>query len=179
MKKKVYIPLSKVVDDYIQKMYDCFSRHIATFRKQAQEMKSHSYGGREVLNLVAVFNQETNQQCDKLIDKVKNLFAESGRSLSKKQYDDLKSKCTKPFVNGIDAFKKALQEEFEWTSTMETSLSVLKGNVISSINHRIDTFKLISSVRLDKALRWTALGTIFAGISLLLSAVAILVSIIM
>lgn len=166
------------MDGYIRSVYDFFSLHTAIFKSQALEIKSHSYGGREILNLVAVFNRKTNQQCDELIDKIKNLFAESGRTLSEKQYIDLKEKCTKPFVNGIDAFKKALQEEFEWTSTMETSLSVLKGNVISSINHRIDTFKLISSIRLDKALRWTALGTIFAGISLLLSAAAILISIV-
>lgn len=178
MKEKIYTSLSKVVDGYIRGVYDFFSYQTAVFKKQALEMKSSSYGGRDVLNLVANFNQRTSQKRDELLDKVKSLFAESGRKLSKKQYSDLKEKCTKPFVNGINTFKKALVEEFEWTSTEETSLSVLEQNVISSINYRIDTFKLMSSIHLDKALWWTALGTIFAGASLVLSIIALIISIV-
>ena len=177
MKEKIYTALSKVVDGYIHGVYDFFSWQTAVFKKQALEVKSRSYGGREVLDLVAVFVQKTKQERDQLLENVKNLFIETGRTLSEKQYNDLKSKCTKPFICGIDAFSKTLRDEFEWTSSPETSLFILKESTISIINGHIDTFKLMTSIHLDKALQWTALGTIFAGVSLLLSVVAILVSI--
>ena len=176
MKEKIYTSLSEFVDGYISEVHNFFGLQSAILRTQSLEITSRCYySGREILDLVANFNQRTNQQCDELLDKVKNLCAESGRSLSDKQYNDLKSKCTKPFICGIDDFQKALQEEFEWTSTMETSLFALRQKVTSSINRRIDTFKTISSVRLDKTLRWTILGTV---ISTLLSVLTIIISIV-
>ena len=165
------------MDGYIRGVYDFFGRQTAVFKKKALEIKSNSYGGREVLDLVAVFVQNTKQERDQFLENVKNLFKETGRTLSEKQYNDLKSKCTKPFICGIDTFSKTLKEEFEWTSSPETSLFILKESTISIINGHIDTFKLMSSIRLDKALRWSTLQTIIAGISLLLSVVAIIISI--
>ena len=66
------------------------------------------------------------------------------------------------------------QNEFELNKTLETKLEVAKGNISNKISNHINALKIFINSKLDKALWWTAIGTIFAGVSLILSVIAII-----
>jgi hypothetical protein len=147
------------------------------FERKAQRLKAGSYGGYEVNNLVGEFNKAVNDKSSELLDKITNMFKESGRNLSDEQYNTLISNCSKTFATIIDNYYKVFQKEFEFNRTIETSLNCLKGNTMHKISCHIKALKILTRTKLDKALLWTKISTIFAGISLLLSIIAIVVTI--
>ena len=95
----------------------------------------------------------------------------------KKQYADLIDKCTTLFVSTIDGYYKVFQEEFDLNRTIETSRNVFRSNIALRISNHINALNIMTNTKLDKALLWTAIGTVFAGLSLVLSVIAIIVTI--
>lgn len=166
----------EMVDDEISNIYDFFSLYTILFERKAKETKAGSYGGYEISKMVGEFNKAINDKSTELLEKVSKLFQESGRTLSEKQYDILLNKCHTPFERSIDDYKKVFRKEFESNDSIEISLDMFKSNVKAKINKRIRGLKVFINTKLDKALWWTAIGTVFAGVSLILSVVAIIVA---
>ncbi len=176
MNDKVYKQLLQLIDANILNINDYFFVYTLLFKRKAKETKAGSYGGYEVINFVGEFNNELNNKCADLLKETEKLFINSGRKLSKKQYTELIGKCTKPFDSIIENYSKAVKEEFELNGTLEVSLTLSKERISSRIRGHINALKSISNTKIDKALLWTAVGTIFGGISLILSVIAIIIS---
>lgn len=87
---------------------------------------------------------------------------------------DLIDKCTKPFDSIVDNYSKAFEKEFGLNETLKTSLTISKSRMFGKIGGFINALNIISNTKIDKALVWTAVGTVFAGFSLILSIIAIL-----
>ena len=174
MRNKIYKQISSLVNESILDIYEHFSVYIYSFENLAKETKSNSYGGYELTKFVGDFNKELNQKCSDLLKEIETLFVGSGRKLSRKQYMDLIEKCTKPFDSIIDNYSAAFKKEFGLNETAETSLRVSKGRIYGKISGFINAVNIISNTKIDKALVWTAIGTLFAGVSLLLSVISIL-----
>lgn len=177
MNDKLFNQFLNLINIDISDIYGYFSIHNALFERKAQRLKAGSYGGYEVNNLVGEFNKAVNDKSSELLDKITNMFKESGRNLSDEQYDTLINNCSKTFSTIIDNYCKVFQKEFEFNRTIETSLNCLKGNTMHKISCHIKALKILARTSLDKALLWTKISTIFAGISLLLSVIAIVVTI--
>lgn len=176
MKKDYFNKLSRIVDSYIYKTKTSFSVYVATFQKEALEIKTRSYGGYELSRLVGNFNQKSNQLCDELLDEISSLFNDIGRKLSDKQYENLKEKCVKLFEDSSNTFAEAFNKEFGLNGSLELSFLNTKRNIISRINNYINILNIKASTRINKALIWTIWGTIFAGLSTILSVIAIIIS---
>lgn len=176
MKDKTFNQIFNLINIDISDTYGYFSIHNALFERKAQRLKSGSYRGYDVTNLVGEFNKAVNDKSSELLDKITNMFKESGRNLSDEQYDTLINNCSKTFSTIIDNYCKVFQKEFEFNRTIETSLNCLKGNTTHKISCRIKALKILTITKLDKALLWTKISTIFAGVSLLLSIIAIVVT---
>lgn len=177
MRDKHYKTLINVVNDYLDDATVYFSFYNAKFKQTAKETKSRAYGGYEVVRLTKDFEKDVSCKCTELLEKIEILFNNSGRKLAAEQYNDLINKCTKKFNAIIDNYWSVFQEEFESIETCENSFKILKENITCKINNYIRAFKCLSNTKIDKALLWTAIGTVFAGISLILSVIAIIVSI--
>lgn len=174
MRDKVYKQLSSLVNESIFDIYEYFSVYIHLFEKRAEETKANSYGGYELTKFAGEFNKELNQKCSELLKEIETLFVGSGRKLSRKQYMDLIDKCTKPFDSIVDNYSKAFEKEFGLNETLKTSLTISKSRMFGKIGGFINALNIISNTKIDKALVWTAVGTVFAGFSLILSIIAIL-----
>lgn len=177
MNKKIYKQLSVLINERIEDTYKHFEAYKHLFKKNVQEVKAGSYGGHDVLEFAEDFNKEVNRKCNVLLKEIDSLFINSGRKLSNKQYADLIDKCTTLFVSTIDGYYKVFQEEFDLNRTIETSRNVFRSNIALRISNHIDALNIMTNTKLDKALLWTAIGTVFAGLSLVLSVIAIIVTI--
>lgn len=177
MNKKAYKQLSVLINERIEDIYKHFEVYKLLFKRRAQRVKSGSYEGRDVLELVEGFNKEVNKKCNELLKEIDSLFINSGRKLSNKQYADLIAKCTTLFVSTIDTYYKAFQEEFDLNRTIEASRNMFRSNVALRISSHINALNITTNTKLDEALLWTAIGTVFAGLSLVLSVIAIIVTI--
>lgn len=177
MKKKVFEQLLNIVNIEILEIHDFFAIHNKLFERKSKQLKSGSYGGYDMLKMASEFNQAITNKSSELLEKITNMFEESGRNLSDEQYDTLISNCSNTFSTIIDNYHKVFQKEFELNRTIETSLNCLKGNTMHKISCHIKALKILTRTKLDKALLWTKISTIFAGISLLLSIIAIVVTI--
>lgn len=173
MREKTYEQISFLITKDIAEIYRYFSIYIYLFSKKAPEIKAGSYGGYDLVKLVEDFNTELNLKSSKLLKNVENWFLISGRKLSKHQYERTIDMCTKPFISIIDDYSKAFKKEFDLNKTLEVSFVTSKNTISSKIQSYLNTLSIISNSKLDKALMWTALGTVFAGISLILSVIAI------
>ena len=174
MKNKIFKQLLDLVNEEISGIYDYFALHNLLFERKANQIKSDSYGGHEINKIMDEFNQIINTKSSELLEKISQMFKDSGRKLSKKQYKELIKNCTAPFISCIDNYKQVFQNEFELNKTLETKLEVAKGNISNKISNHINALKIFINSKLDKALWWTAIGTIFAGVSLILSVIAII-----
>ncbi|MBE6806268.1 MAG: hypothetical protein E7526_07170 [Ruminococcaceae bacterium] len=177
MNKKAYKKLSVLINEKIEDTYKYFEEYKHLFKNNAQEVKAGSYGGRDVLEFVEDFNKEVNKKCNELLKEIDSLFINSGRKLSNNQYADLIDKCTTLFASTIDGYYKVFEEEFDLNETIETSSNLFRGNTALKISRHINALNIMSNTKLDKALLWTAIGTVFAGLSLVLSVIAIIVTI--
>ena len=176
MNKKIYKQISVLIDEKIDDTYGNFEVFKLMFKRKAQELKTRSYSGRDVLEFVGDFNKEVNDKCNELLKEIDSRFINSGRKLSKSQYADLIGKSTTLFTSVIDGYYKSFQEEFDLNRTIETSKNAFRGNIVLKISRHINALNIMSNTKLDKALLWTAIGTVFAGISLVLSVIAIIVA---
>jgi hypothetical protein len=176
MNKKLYEQISLLINEKIEDTYKYFEVYKYTFNKKVKKLKASPYSGHDVLELVENFNDELNLKCKTLLKEIDDLFINSGRKLSNSQYADLIKRCTSLFVSTIDGYYKAFQEEFEFKGTIKTSANVFRKNMASKISGHINALNIISTTKIDKALMWTAVGTVFAGISLLLSIIAIILT---
>lgn len=174
MKDNVYKQLSSLINESISNIKEYFSIYILLFERRAEETKANSYGGYELTKFVGEFNNELNQKCSELFKEIENLFVGSGRKLSREQYIDLTDKCTKSFDSIIDNYSKAFDKVFGLNETLRLSLTTSKSRIFRKIGKFINALNIISNTKIDKALWWTAIGTVFAGISLILSIIAIL-----
>ena len=177
MNKKIYKQLSVLINERIEDIYKHFEAYKLLFKRNAQRVKSGSYSGHDVLELVEDFNKEVNRKCNELLKEIDSLFINSGRKLSNNQYADLIEKCTTLFVSTVDGYYKVFQEEFDLNRTIETSRNVFRSNIALRISSHINALNIMTNTKFDKALLWTAIGTVFAGFSLVLSVIAIIITI--
>lgn len=176
MRDKTYKQLFSLANESIVDIYEHFSVYIHLFEKKAEETKANSYGGYELTKFAGDFNKELNQKCSELLKEIEKLFVGSGRKLSRKQYMDLIEKCTKPFDSIVDNYSEVFEKEFGLNETIKTSLKISKSRMFMKISGFINALNIISNTKIDKALVWTAVGTVFAGISLILSVIAIILT---
>lgn len=174
MRKKAYKQITILVDNHISDIHEYFNLYIHLFENKAKETKNSSYGGYELKTLVNEFNNEINQKCSNLMREIETIFANSGRKLSHKQYVDLIEKCVKPFNTIESNFATTFKKEFNFNETLKISLLNSNERISKKINDSINTLNILSNTKIDKALIWTAIGTILAGISLILSIVTII-----
>ena len=173
MRDKHYKTLISVANDHLDSANIFFLSYTAQFKKTAKEMKSRAHGGYEIDHLTKEFEKEVVYKCTELLEKIEVLFNNSGRNLSSKQYNDLINMCTKKFSAIINNYCSAFREEFENIETCESSFKTLNENITCKINNYIRAFKSLSNTKIDKALLWTAIGTVFAAISLIISVISI------
>ena len=173
MRDKHYKTLISVVNDYLDGTITYFSSYNAQFKKTAKEIKSRAHGGYEVAHLTKEFEKEVGYKCTELLEKIEALFNKSRRNLSSKQYNGLINMCTKKFNAIVNSYCSAFCEEFENIETVESSFKILNENITCKINNYIRAFKCLSNTKIDKALLWTAIGTVFAAISLILSVISV------
>ena len=129
MRNKHYETLISVANDYLDGTIAYFSSYTVQFKKTAKEIKSRAHGGYEIELLTKKFEKEVNYKCTELLDKVENLFLNSGRKLSTKQYNDLTNRCIEKFKAIINNYYSIFRDEFENIETYEIFFKSLNENV--------------------------------------------------
>lgn len=175
MNDKYFRDFWGLVDNKTTDIHKHFSMYNA-LSKVAFQTKKASYSDYDLQKMVGGFSREVNSQCSKLLETISDIFTKSGRKLSAKQYNILIDMCTKTFTTIIDNYKTAFQEEFNISDTLEIQFRLCEEDVSNKINKHIKALKILINTKIDKALWWTAIGTVFAGVSLILSVVAIIVA---
>lgn len=173
MKDKIFKQILELVKSEISEIQDYFSIYNILFERKAKEIKTRSYGGYEITQMVGEFNQALNIKSSELLEKISKVFKELGRKLSAEQYDTLTEKCTNAFATIIDSYKVAFQKEFELKASLETTLNVSKGRISNKFKEYINSMKKITNTKIDKALLCAEISTALAGLSLVVSIIAI------
>ena len=143
------------------------------FERKAKEIKTRSYGGYEITQMVGEFNQALNIKSSELLEKISKVFKELGRKLSAEQYDTLTEKCTNAFATIIDSYKVAFQKKFELNASLEITLNVSKGRISNKFKEYINSMKIITNTKIDKTLLCAEISTALAGLSLVVSIIAV------
>ena len=175
MRKKVYKELTYLIDIKLEEISDYFANYNILLEKQAKEIKALSHGGYEIKKMASDFSNEINIKTKELLEEIENRIISSSRKFKPKQISDVEKKCTNKILFIIDDFNTKLQEMFGLIESIEVLLYNLKQRTQYKIAKGIKAVNAMTNAKIDKALLWTAIGTVFAGISLILSVIGILV----
>lgn len=178
MRNTIYNKLFEVLKLRLTETERYFYVYSMKFRKKAQVKKASSYSGYEVEQFVNEFCNEINNKCSELLNATERLFIASGRKLSKAQYEHLITEYIHSFNTAIDSFSKTFAQEFGPIESYMIVFSNLKGNIAPKIKVHLQAMEALSNSRIDKSLCWTATSTAIAAASLLVSAFALIVTII-
>ena len=171
MRKTIYNDLFEVLRLQLSETERYFYVYGMQFRKKAQAKKATAFAGHEIKQFADEFCVEINSKCSELLCSAEKLFLASGRKLSKSQYKHLIAEYTHSFGILIDAFSKTFFEEFETLETIALLFSNLKGNITPKITSHFRAIEILSNSKIDKVLRWTAVSTVLAALSLILSVI--------
>ena len=163
MLNKPYRKLEKVVDSYIFDVREYFLHINQNFKKQAEETKSRSHGGYEVVRYAEQFGCEISYKRIELLEKIEFLFTKVGRKLSSEQHKNLIEKCTKLFDGVITDYQELIEEEFGHIESIKLRLQSLRSNNAVQIKSYIEALEILSSTKVDTALFWTAVGVIVSA----------------
>lgn len=173
MRGKVYKELMFLIDIKLEEISEYFSNYNIVFEKQANELKATSYGGYEIRRMVSDFSNEINIKTKELLVEIENRIISSSRKFSSEQMNDVEQKCTNKISFIINNFNTKLQEVFGLVESVEVTLCNLKQGTEYKITKGIRAVNAMTNAKIDKALCWTAIGTVFAAVSLVLSVVGL------
>lgn len=173
MEKMVFDNLLKIISIKISEIENSFILHNISFQRKAKELKAGSYGGHDKVRCLKEFGKFVDQQLSILFQETSRVFVSSGRKLSEQQYGYLKEYYTGVFDSYIQNFRNLFSIEFQVEESLRIMFDSLKFHTTQKIENYISAMEYLRENRIDKALIWTAVGTVFAGISLILSVIAI------
>ena len=171
MKKKAFDELIYIVEVKLNEILNYFIGYNILFETKAKEMEMRSYGGYEVYKLLTDFGEELDKKTTMLLEEIQNVIVSSSRNVSSKQIVKLTDKCTQTIDIIIEQYLEKNQQLFGKNETIELSLINLKQNMEQKIKTGIKMIKAVTSIKIDKALRWTMAGTIIAALVGLVSTI--------